>query len=263
MKLTEAGITNRVFIKAYGPSNGAKALAQELGCKRIKLKNSRYKPRKSDIVINWGWSKDDYINALTLNKGANIRLASNKISFFDVLQDADLHDSIVQWTDNKECAALYLRENHKNFIYCRKTVTGHRGAGIVIARTPEELVDAPLYTVGIAKAREYRAHVGHNGIFHLQQKKRRNGGNQDGLVKNHGNGWVFVTEGITPIPQETEGILVKMLNVLGLDFAAFDFLVKNNEVFVLEANTAPGLEGTTVKKYSEMICNIINERDRE
>lgn len=262
MTLKEAFIDERVFIKAHGPSNGAKALARELGCKVLRTKNSKYKPRKDDVIINWGFSGQDYAGPWIINVAQNIEVARNKLWFLEVMQDADFHDNIVDWTIYREIAEQQLREHPKDFIYCRKTVTGHGGAGMVIAKTVEELVDAPLYTVGVVKAREYRAHVSNDGIFHLQQKKRRQGENKpDGLIKNYSHGWVFTTENITPVPDETENLLTNMLRELKLDFAAFDFMVKDGNVIVLEANTAPGLEGTTIKKYSEAICRAIIGRN--
>lgn len=265
MTLKESGIRNRVFIKTYGPSNGAKALARELGCKVLKNRNSKYRYKRGDVIINWGAKGFDIspVNEDNINNVRAIQLASNKLFFFEELHEEEFHDNLVSWLTDKQSAIHFLTVVPKSIIYCRKSLTGQAGSGIVIATKPEEVVDAPLYTVGIKKAREYRAHVSNRGIFHLQQKKRRANveERQDGLIKNHGHGWVFCTENIRPIPDNTEDILVNMLRILGLDFAAFDFLVKDDTVYVLEANTAPGLEGTTVKKYSEEICAAIIGRN--
>jgi len=48
-------------------------------------------------------------------------------------------------------------------------------------------------------------------------------------------------------------VALAAVSALGLDFGAVDIIYNEheNQYYVLEVNTAPGLEGTTVEKYAE------------
>ena len=47
------------------------------------------------------------------------------------------------------------------------------------------------------------------------------------------------------------------VTALGLEFGAVDIIYndKSKKLFVLEVNTAPGIEGATVTKYKDAILN--------
>jgi hypothetical protein len=44
----------RKYLYSRRVSNGARALARALGIRMIKREGSKYKPRRSDIIVNWG-----------------------------------------------------------------------------------------------------------------------------------------------------------------------------------------------------------------
>jgi D-alanine-D-alanine ligase-like ATP-grasp enzyme len=49
---------------------------------------------------------------------------------------------------------------------------------------------------------------------------------------------------------------ISAVNTLGLDFGAVDLIVaKDGRVYVLEVNTAPGIEGITLEKYVKAFQN--------
>ena len=51
---------------------------------------------------------------------------------------------------------------------------------------------------------------------------------------------------------------IETLESMGLDFGAVDLGVKRNgECFVIEVNSAPGLEGTTLEKYRDIISRLL------
>jgi hypothetical protein len=123
----------------------------------------------------------------------------------------------------------------------------------------DAFVDALLYTEGILKGREYRIHINKwSGVFAIQQKKRRNGIENDNLIRSHKSGWVY-TNNITPIPQviteSMERTLCQILTWIGLDFGAFDVIVKNDVMYILEVNTAPGLKSPTlIEQYRKQFA---------
>jgi hypothetical protein len=87
-----------------------------------------------------------------------------------------------------------------------------------------------------------------------QQKKRRLDHDEPNWqIRNHENGFVYAREGINP----PEAVLLASQTVFDkcteLDFGAVDVIynAKTNRAYVLEVNTAPGLEGQTLEDYAK------------
>lgn len=237
-------------------SRGASALAGALpGGRCLRLRGSQWRPRRDDIVINWGntdhMTLARYRECCLLNPA--ISLASNKRSFFQLMVREGQQDIIPQfWTNQQEIPDEAFP------IVCRTVLAGHSGDGIVIAATRRELVPAPLYVQYVKKQQEYRIHVGQrNGqsIIIAQQRKARNRAVADEAVnwqvRNHQNGFVFVREGFDT-PRAVLDAAQRALRATGLDFGAVDviFNERSGQGYVLEINTAPGLEGQTVDDYA-------------
>ena len=138
-------------------------------------------------------------------------------------------------------------------IVCRTILNGSCGKGIVIAKTLEELVDAPLYVKYVPKKEEYRVHVAFGHVIAIQRKARRlECENPNWQIRNHENGFVFVH--IEPMGN-LEDLAVGAVEALGLKIGAVDIIwnEKNDEFYVLEVNTSPGLEGRTIDAYVKAI----------
>ncbi len=248
-------------------SRGAKALATALGGKVLKLTGSSFQKKPDDVVINWGNTMVDAEigDFITFNKLATIKFASNKKNFFELMRekgyDATANEAIIPrfWTSKADVPEDAYP------VVCRTVLAGHSGAGIVIAASAEELVDAPLYVQYVKKQEEYRVHVGKNSagvdssttdelvIISVQRKARRletPDSEVNWQIRNHSNGFVYVRNNVTP-PESVLEVSRKALLASGLDFGAVDVIWNEakERAFVLEINTAPGLEGTTVTDY--------------
>jgi glutathione synthase/RimK-type ligase-like ATP-grasp enzyme len=100
----------------------------------------------------------------------------------------------------------------------------------------------------------------------VQQKRRRNGDALTGdaaLIRNAANGWVFAVNDVRftspEIEEKVRSYSVAAVKALGLDFGAVDIIVnkKGTEAYVLEVNTAPGIESPTVlAAYVEYIRGV-------
>lgn len=245
-------------------SESAKALAEELGIARLKLAGSRWKGKAGDVVINWGTSSRGHPafdgEARVLNKPESVALAANKLHAFEKFQQNEV--SAPWWTVNKREAEEKLINGCT--IVVREKLNGHSGDGITII-TPEiyfaqGLIPAPLYTNYIKKTDEYRAHVFDGKVFFVQRKARKKDVPDDEVnwqVRNHANGFIFAHDGVE-IPQEAQELSVKAVAALGLDFGAVDLIkTKTGRWYVLEVNTACGMEGTTLKKYAEQFGGLV------
>jgi len=239
----------RVYPYKQG-SASAKILAEKMGGKVLKHVNSKYAPRDGDIIINWGSSNPpDFRKGTTLNK--DVKIASNKLSAFKKMKEEGV--SIPDFYENKE----EIPNGDEAYpIVCRTILNGHSGAGIVIADGVDDLVDAPLYTKYVKKADEYRVHVVRDEVAMIVRKARRMDVEKENVnwrVRNLAGGFVFVMldEG------DVEACVVeeakKAIKALSLDFGGVDVIFNKYEgkAYVLEVNTACGLEDRTAEAYAQ------------
>lgn len=244
-------------------SRGAKALADALGGRVLKRVGSKYKvQREGDLIINWGASDCPFKGRGVANQPDSIEPASNKLKFFQLMKEAGV--STPEWTDHMDVAQDWIIVD-KAAVMCRTKLQGHSGEGIVVAEKVEDVVRAPLYTKYVKKQDEYRIHVlrkpgGATSIITMQRKAKRRELARDEVdfkVRNLANGFVFVREGVAP-PQCVLDESVKALEATGLAFGAVDVIynAKQNRAYVLEINTAPGLEGQTVEDYANAFRNL-------
>lgn len=244
-----------MLIYSSRPSEGARALAQELGIKRAK-ETGRVLSANT-ILINWGNTQlpARFRNCNVINAPEDIALVSNKLNFFQKLA---LEDIAPHWTSVKEHASNMLTKG--KVIVCRKVLNGSGGAGIVIAETPEQLVNAPLYVEYIPKTDEYRVHIVNGTIIDIQRKARRKDvANPNWKVRNLAGGFIYSRADLN-VPVCVTDVAIRCMEKLGgLNFGAVDVVYnsKRNKAYVLEVNSAPGLEGTTVVNYAEAFKELL------
>lgn len=239
-------------------SRGATSLARGLGglCLRIDG-TSRYVPRPTDTIINWGSTDIGSVHFARgyprriLNLPNIVRQASNKLHFFRTMSERGLQNIIPEYWENTRDIPDEVFEGD-GMVVCRTTLAGHSGEGIVLASSRAELVPAPLYVKYIKKQQEFRVHVGRGqSIISLQRKARRvDVENPNWQIRNHANGFIYAREGVEAPPPVLDSAIAA-LDATGLDFGAVDVIwnERHQRAYVLEINTAPGLEGTTVEDY--------------
>lgn len=241
-------------------SRGAKELANALGARVLKRKNSKYRFREGDLVINWGARDCPFKGRGVANQPETIDAASNKLKCFQKMKEAGV--SVPDfWTKPEDIP------NDTFPIVCRTILNGHSGAGIVIANDRRGLVRAPLYTKYVKKKYEFRVHVlrkpgGETSIITTQRKAKRNGIDADFKVRNLANGFVYVDNdyfgvGLDKVHEEAK----KALESVGLAFGAVDVIYNEHldRAYVLEINTAPGLETRTAEAYAKEFLDIYRE----
>lgn len=242
----------RVYPYKQG-SRSAKALAEEVGGKVLRHVGSKYRPRPGDVVINWGSGAIPAFGPATvLNSGDAVSRAANKLTAFRALEEGQV--SVPAFTTDRELAEVWIKEGQ--VVVCRQKLTGHSGDGIVIAETVDDLVRAPLYTKYIKKQDEYRVHATKDGYFFIQRKARRlDEENPDWRVRNLANGFVFIEADPDGVPDVVLDEARHAIRALGLDFGGVDVIYNQREgkAYVLEVNTACGLEERTARRYAETL----------
>ena len=236
----------RLVFKPY--KNGLNGLSlvreklAELDVRTLELKKvgSRYRPRRNDFFINWGVPK---------SKPEQFRLfAQHEVQTIDSTSDINIAQ---QWIEQGEK------------VVCRTILNGHGGAGIVLAKTVAELVNAPLYTKYKRKQREFRVHVVGIQTYTTEKKRmamERRPENYNKYIRNHDNGWVFCRQMDEPVPPLVLAEAAKAVAALGLQFGAVDIGYHDQDgIAVYEVNTAPGCDNETAMFYANALVRLAEE----
>ena len=246
-------------------SQSAKVLANNLNTKRVRA-DGNYKWFKNHLIINWGasqkpkWAKN---GVKVLNHWDTINKTHNKLNCLNLLKAAGVRT--VEFTSDIEVAKQWIKDEET--VFCRTKLIGHSGAGIKVARKPEDLVECNLYTKYIDGKNEYRIHIYNDGvnepiIFDAAQKRRKEGFKEENaenpdakLIRSYDNGYKFCREGLE-IPEDVKVQAIKAIKASGLSFCGADirYKVKTNEAYVLELNSSCGMDtnSTTLDRYSDL-----------
>lgn len=248
-------------------SRSAKALAARVTTvinKRVRRVRAMglYRPKLKSVILNWGngtvpiWER----TGKQVNNPRNVALASNKASAFQMFANSNIPTP--EWTRDAAVAKQWLVDG--DIVLSRTLLNSHSGRGIIINHPggDNNLVRAPLYVKYKKKRKEFRVHVFNGQVIDLAEKRRFRQERRDesfvGLVRNHGNGWAFCRNDVVE-PAGLRDLAIQSVAALGLNFGACDIIwnEKENRCYTLEVNTAPGLEGTTLERYSQAVARLV------
>lgn len=245
------------FIYPYRKGSKSVKALRENGFKSIKLENSRFKGRPNKTVINYGSSSlpEEVLKCRVINSPEAVSKAANKLTAFKAMAEHGVR--VPFFTE-------HLREAlaEGGTFVARTRLTGHSGQGIFIFDTDDEEVPvAPLYVQYIKKKQEYRIHVFMGEVIDIQRKARKLDVPDEEVnwqVRNLEGGFIYAREGVE-LGEEPRLQALAAVESLGLDFGAVDVIwnEREDEYYVLEVNTAPGLTGTTIEKYVEAFRGIV------
>lgn len=195
-----------------------------------------------------------------LNKPERVGIAGDKLKFFRAIKEQmEWPVRVPDWTEDIEVAKGWARNGTP--VVCRTILNGHSGAGIVLAEKEADVVAAPLYTKYVHKKDEYRVHVFKGEVLHVSRKARNRDipdADVNWKIRNHGNGFIFQHADFVYRPDVTAQA-IGAIAAVGLDFGAVDvvFNERYDMAYVLEVNTAPGIEGITLEKYSKALSDLV------
>ena len=258
-----------MFIYPYKAGSGSvarlkeKMLESDVNLRVIRRENSRFKGNENKTVINWGASSmpEEVMKADLINKPEAVAIAADKIKFFEVMKDKV---SIPEHTTDYDTALGWLEEGCT--ILARSTLTGHSGQGISVVEAGDDLSvyrpSTKMYVKYIPKKEEYRIHVVGGEVVDMARKAKPHHLDADQTnwkVRTHSNGFVFVREDCNP-HEDVLTEAVKAVEECGLDFGAVDIIWNDyrKKPFVLEVNTAPGIEGQTLDTYADHLKKMQN-----
>ncbi len=260
--------SSRLVILPYKQgSQSAKRLAQALTASLgLKVRRVRpdglYRPKLRSVVLNYGssfspsWMVDG--RGRVLNHPRACTIAGNKLTAFNAFKAANL--SIPEFTTERSVAEEWIKNGET--VVCRTVLNGHSGRGIVLSQSVEQLVHAPLYVKYKKKKKEFRVHVFNGQVIDVSEKRRIKSADRpdtfNGFIRNHNNGWVFCRDGVVE-PRGLRDLACSVCSSCGLDMGAVDIIWNEREdkCYVLEVNTAPGIEGTTLQNYTKAVLNLV------
>lgn len=276
-------------IRIISHNNGAsaKALAAALGNPQL-LKKMQPSPLprfvRDAFVINFGVHPNDTNVAMSCNQPQAVAVASDKYTALHDMQAGGV--SVVPFSVSpfnifEQCPTYTYEGRSTKTVVARTLTRASEGRGIVIVDysvdgSPRvDVPDAPLYTAYIPKHAEYRVHVGcallndvHTcGVIDITKKARRTDVPDDQVnwrIRNYDNGFTFAREGLDLAEPTVQRVIEQAklaVRALGLTFGAVDVVVQSNRersVYVLEVNTAPGMEGTTLERYVQFFQACAN-----
>lgn len=159
------------------------------------------------------------------------------------------------FTTSYEEACAWIESGHT--VLARTLTRASEGKGIVVAETTETLPVAKVYTKYLKKKKEFRVHVYNETVVAVLEKRRKKGVyNGESKIRNTANGYVFCRQDV----QEPNGIrelAIKASKVTNSHFKGVDigYNEKLDKLFVIEVNSAPGMENSTLKDYTKAILN--------
>lgn len=260
-------------------SRGAKALRDKLRERGVKCWTLQRPPRKMNaLIVNWGSSGIDYpLDGMkVVNHPSQVALLSNKIKFFEATKGSD---DTVEWTRDRDTASAWAQAGSK--VFCRTKVEASGGDGIVVYDPETDATSgvpaAPLYTRYVPKTHEYRLHLA-RGLNHkgftvmLVQRKvfvktPERQAPLDWKVRSHANGFIFQSYPPINVEQRVPAAVMEAAGRVmagyfpDLHFAALDVMYhdKRNKAYVIEGNTAPGLENDTINVYADYLAALEKE----
>lgn len=236
----------------------AARMSELLGSKVFRI-DETFKGSKYDFqVFNWGHGKLRFLKPVKMHTlyNANAGFAGNKLDAFKLFKENNV--SIPRFTTDPDEAKGFITD--KRPLVVRTILNGHSGAGIVLCIRPDDVPHAPLYVEYILKKEEYRVHVAFGEVIDVQQKRKRADYQEEPnyKVRNHHTGWVYCRDGIR-VDDELRSQALAAIKALNLDYGAVDIIYnqKENKYYVLEVNTAPGLEGATVESYAQAFVKVV------
>lgn len=247
-------------------SRGAKEIKKalrELGEKAFILQ--RPPESRNSLIVNWGNSQFDYPtdSLVVVNDPFNVYCMSNKVKFFESTNGSI---DTLEWTRNRDKALAW-----NSIVFARLKIEASGGKGIIVW-SPDEMLHigdlplAPLYTRYVPKTHEYRLHMA-RGLrdkgFTVMLAQRKvfvktpeRPSPTDWKVRSHDNGFIFQSQ---PTLEKLPAKVINAANNImvehfpDLHFCALDVMYhdKQDQAWVIEGNTAPGLENNSVHIYAE------------
>lgn len=159
-----------------------------------------------------------------------------------------------EWSINWQDAEKWLENGHT--VVCREKVKSAKGDGVFLVTPGNDLVDAQVYCKYQKKKREFRVNLFKHKVVNIREKKRKAGAEGNTNIWSPNNGY-FTTHVQQTIPsvEVLKELAEKASIVSESDFNGVDIIYNQtlNKFFVLEVNSGPAIEGSSVDEFAAAI----------
>jgi glutathione synthase/RimK-type ligase-like ATP-grasp enzyme len=249
-------------LTVVGNGEDARNIAYGLRCDRFRL--------NADLAIRYGnirtvskVSGKPFHYTRELNSIQAINNARNKFKTLYILISNDIP------VPNYVIATNVSENTISEGIWFGRKKFHTQGSDIVICNNHQEILNncrtSDYYIKYIPIRKEYRIHVFHDKIIQACIKYKETGndghGESEDMIRNLEHGWKFSE--LEQCNHNVKDLAIKAVKVLGLDFGAVDIIKgMDGKYYVLEVNTAPGLDNKRLNAYLEVFKSYIEELER-
>lgn len=173
--------------------------------------------------------------------------------------------SALQYTTDRDEASLWVSQG--STVFGRLLLQASCGHGIVMIEPGNmnlpQVPWCPVYTLYKPKKHEFRVHVFKDSVVSIVEKRRKAGwdGPQNTKIRNLANGYVFCQNIELPdtMRAKINTLALQAAKVCGSDFKGVDlgYNEKNDDLFIIEVNSAPGIEGSNIDKYVQKMLKFV------
>lgn len=192
--------------------------------------------------------------------------AVDKLTQYKFFKEKGL--SALEFTTDPSVAAGWLNKE-KCFVFARELLNASCGKGIVVFDPDVNTgvgAGYPVYTKYKPKKREFRVHIFKDKVVTIVEKKRKSdyqGDKKDAKIRNLEHGYIFAQniDLSDALRKRIETLSLAAGQVCQSDFKGVDIAYneKLDDVFVIEVNSAPGIEGSNVGKYVQVIKQTLGK----
>lgn len=244
----------------------------QLRCSEKGLKSQSLKRIAEELTSRLGYK---VWRTTKTNLGVNVQqlrwgAPADKLSQYKFFKHNGL--SALEFTTDQAVAGSWF--NAGEVVFGRKLLSSYEGKGIIVFDPKKaleselfkkEILECKVFTKYIPKKQEFRVHVFKGMVVSILEKRKKKGfeGESDPKIRNTKNGYIFCQYGPNGGPLEISEDVRKRIELLALDarkvcgsdFVGVDigYNQKKDNIFIIEVNSAPGIEGSNVQKYCDAI----------
>lgn len=201
------------------------------------------------ILEKLGQKQTDVIQ---LNYGNGVK----KLTQYHFFRDNNLPHP--EFTTDPDTANQWLKQGHS--VVCRKFLQGQEGHGITVvdpgkgAQVPE---NCKIFTKYLLKKKEFRVNIFKDRVVNVREKVKKKDwtGPNNPKIRSLENGFTFIK--CSNYPNGIEELALQARKVSESDFIGVDIGYNQyyNKLFLLEVNSGPAIEGSSVEDFCNAIIN--------
>lgn len=162
------------------------------------------------------------------------------------------------WTEDFSVALDWHKKGE--VIVVREKIKSSQGQGLLIIEPNASLPDTgKVYTKYLKKKREFRVNLFRHEVINIREKVKEKGKQGSFYIRNKANGFT-TTYCVSPPPKGIEDLAIKASKVSESDFIGVDIGYNEfkNLLFILEVNSGPSIEGSSVTEFANKIKETYN-----